>query len=198
MSVTLPFERVLVAACGSSGAMSLPQSLLAMRHALGLEVRVVMTEAASTFVTPTALAAITGHPVTVEEAHGQPGVPHLDLTEWAQLVLVLPATANTLAKTALGMADNLVTACVLASAAPVVFVPAMNVRMWEKPAVQRNVAQLRADGYGVVPPSRVIALSSGTATGIGVPGIETVLEWTVGHLTSTGSGAGVDGAASDG
>ncbi|MEU7932872.1 flavoprotein [Micromonospora echinofusca] len=184
MSVTLPFERVLVAACGSSGAMSLPQSLLAMRHALHLEVRVVMTGAAATFVTPTALAAITGHPVTVEEAQGQPGVPHLDLTEWAQLVLVLPATANTLAKAAAGMADNLVTACVLASAAPVVFVPAMNVRMWEKPAVQRNVAQLRADGHGVVPPSRVLALSSGTATGIGVPGIETVLEWTVAHLAS--------------
>jgi phosphopantothenoylcysteine decarboxylase/phosphopantothenate--cysteine ligase len=183
VSVTLPFDRVLVAACGSSGAMSLPQSLLAMKHALGLQVKVVMSEAAATFVTPSALAAVTGHPVIIGEAPGQPGVPHMDLTEWAQLVLVMPATANTLAKAALGMADNLVTACVLASAAPVVFVPAMNVRMWEKPAVQRNVEQLRADGHGVVPPSRVIALSSGTATGIGVPGIETVLEWAVDHMS---------------
>ncbi|GAB3960493.1 hypothetical protein GCM10027614_82550 [Micromonospora vulcania] len=94
-------------------------------------------------------------------------VPHLALTAWADLVLVLPATANTLAKAALGIADNLVGTCVLAATAPVVLVPSMNAAMWQRPAVQRNVAQLRADGYGVVPPVPVLALSTGTLAGRG-------------------------------
>ena len=175
----LPFERVLVAACGSSTAMGLPQAILAMRRALGLEVRAVLTPSAATFVTPSALAVVTGHPAL---SHEDSGVPHMELTEWAQLILVMPATANTLAKAAQGMADNLVLTCVLASAGPVVFVPAMNLRMWQKKAVQRNVSQLRDDGYAVVPPAPGIALSSGTATGMSTPPIETVLEYAVSHL----------------
>jgi phosphopantothenoylcysteine decarboxylase/phosphopantothenate--cysteine ligase len=178
----LPFERVLVAASGSSTAIGLPQSLLAMRRALGLEVRAVLTEAAARFVTPSALAAVTGHPVLTHEPSGEPGVPHMELADWAQLVLVMPATANTLAKAAMGMADNLVLSCVLASAGPVVFVPAMNVRMWEKKAVQRNVSQLRDDGCAVVPPAPATALSSGTATGMSTPPIETVLEYAVAFI----------------
>ncbi|MEV0158157.1 flavoprotein [Micromonospora sp. NPDC050686] len=118
---------------------------------------------------------LTGHPALVDE-EASTDVPHLALAAWADLVLVLPATANTLAKAVLGIADNLVSTCLLAAAAPVVLVPSMNRAMWERPAVQRNVAQLREDGYVVVPPVPVLALSTGTFEGRGMPPVEVVLE----------------------
>ncbi|WP_406080348.1 flavoprotein [Micromonospora sp. NBC_00858] len=184
-----PARRVLVAACGSADVLTLPQSIMVMRHALGLDVRVVLTAAAARFVPARSFALLTGHPaLTDEEAMTE--VPHLALSAWADLVLVMPATANTLAKAALGIADNLVGTCVLAAAAPVVLVPSMNSAMWQRPAVQRNVAQLRADGYGVVPPVPVLALSTGTLAGRGMPAVEVVLEWAAVHLRGGGEGRG--------
>ncbi|MBY8870317.1 hypothetical protein K7640_00480 [Micromonospora sp. PLK6-60] len=176
-----PARRVLVAACGSADVLTLPQSIMVMRHALGLDVRVVLTPAAARFVPARSFTLLTGHPALVDE-EAATEVPHLSLTAWADLVLVLPATANTLAKVVLGIADNLVSTCLLAAAAPVVLVPSMNRAMWERPAVQRNVAQLRADGYAVVPPVPVLALSTGTFEGRGMPPIEVVLESAAGHL----------------
>ncbi|MFU8871767.1 flavoprotein [Micromonospora sp. SL4-19] len=176
-----PARRILVAACGSADVLTLPQSIMVMRHALGLDVRVVLTPAAARFVPARSFALLTGHPALVDEEATEQ-VPHLALTAWADLVLVLPATANTLAKAALGIADNLVGTCLLAATAPVVLVPSMNRAMWERPAVQRNVAQLRDDGYGVVPPVPVLALSTGTFEGRGMPPIEAVLEWAAAHL----------------
>ncbi|MFI7604390.1 flavoprotein [Micromonospora sp. NPDC049366] len=176
-----PARRVLVAACGSADVLTLPQSIMVMRHALRLDVRVVLTPAAARFVPARSFTLLTGHPALVDE-ETTTQVPHLDLTAWADLVLVLPATANTLAKAAHGIADNLVGTCLLAATAPVVLVPSMNRAMWERPAVQRNVAQLREDGYGVVPPVPVLALSTGTLDGRGMPPIEAVLEFAAGHL----------------
>ncbi|WCN84034.1 flavoprotein [Micromonospora sp. LH3U1] len=184
-----PARRVLVAACGSADVLTLPQSIMVMRHALGLDVRVVLTPAAARFVPARSFTLLTGQPaLTDEEATTE--IPHLTLTAWADLVLVMPATANTLAKVALGIADNLVGTCVLAAAAPVVLVPSMNAAMWQRPAVQRNVAQLRADGYGVVPPVPVLALSTGTLAGRGMPAVEVVLEWVAAHLRGGGEGRG--------
>lgn len=176
-----PARRVLLAACGSADVLTLPQSIMVMRHALGLEVRVVLTPAAARFVPARSFTLLTGHPALVDE-EATTEVPHLALTTWADLVLVLPATANTLAKAALGIADNLVGTCLLAASAPVVLVPSMNQAMWERPAVQRNVAQLRDDGYAVVPPVPVLALSTGTLSGRGTPPIEVVLEFAADHL----------------
>ncbi len=170
-----PFQRVLVAACGSSDVVTLPQSVLAMRFALGLQVRVVLSAAAASFVTAKAFTAVTGEPAYDDSTDGGPA--HLDLTRWADLVLVMPATANTIGKAAHGIADSLLTTCVLASSAPVVFVPSMNAAMWDRPAVQRNIEQLRADGHGIVPPVGVLALSTGTVTGRGAPPIGEVLQW---------------------
>ncbi|MFC5924171.1 flavoprotein [Micromonospora vulcania] len=184
-----PARRVLVAACGSADVLTLPQSIMVLRHALRLDVRVVLTPAAARFVPARSFSLLTGHPALVDE-EAMTEVPHLALTAWADLVLVLPATANTLAKAALGIADNLVGTCVLAATAPVVLVPSMNAAMWQRPAVQRNVAQLRADGYGVVPPVPVLALSTGTLAGRGMPSIEAVLEWTAAHLRAAGAGRG--------
>jgi phosphopantothenoylcysteine decarboxylase/phosphopantothenate--cysteine ligase len=170
-------ERVLLAVSGSIAAAAMPPSVMAMRQALGLDVRVILTDQASTLVSARALAAISGNPVVVGFGSSDDRSNHIDLVDWAELVLVMPATANTIAKAACGIADTLLLTCVLASSAPVVFVPAMNEVMWHRGAVQRNVDQLRADGHGVVPPHPAVSLRSMTTTGFGVPDTVTVFEW---------------------
>ena len=119
----------------------------------GCEVRVAMTTAAARFVGPTTFQALSGRPVLTDlwSAEGAPE-PHVELGDWAQVALVAPATANTLAKLAGGRADDIVSATVLAARCPVVVAPAMNDAMWAKPAVQDNLALLRRHGLAVVEP----------------------------------------------
>lgn len=117
----------------------------------GAKVSVVMTEAATRLVAPKTFEALSGRPVGT--SLWELGVhPHIELADAAELVCVAPATANLLAKTANGLADDLLSTLLLSFAGPLVLAPAMNVRMWEKPAVQRNVAQLRDDGAVLVDP----------------------------------------------
>ena len=114
----------------------------------GIDVHVAMTEHATAFVGPITFEALTGHPVALTEwtpsANGS--MPHIALNQDCDLLVVMPATANILAKAANGIADDLVSTLILARRQPVLFVPAMNRFMWENPATQRNVAQLKADG----------------------------------------------------
>lgn len=119
----------------------------------GCQVRVGMTEAATRFVGPTTFQGVSGNQVQTDvwSPTGHPE-PHVELGDWAQAVLVAPATANVLARLAHGHADDLVTATVLAARCPVVVAPAMNDAMWAKPAVAENAAALRAHGYLVVEP----------------------------------------------
>lgn len=117
----------------------------------GAGVSVVMTEAATQLVGPKTFEALTGRPVGLE-MFGPGAHPHIELGQKAELLCVAPATANLLAKAALGLADDLLSTLLLAFDGPVILVPAMNSHMWEKPAVQRNVKQLREDGYRLVDP----------------------------------------------
>ena len=121
----------------------------------GHEVRVAMTQNAARFVGPATLAALTKHPVLIDQwaatLNGQ--VPHIELADWSELSLVVPATANLLAKMAAGLADDAVSATLLATNAPKIVVPAMNVHMWNNPATQRNIAQLRQDNVMVMDPA---------------------------------------------
>ena len=114
----------------------------------GIDVHVVMTEHAAAFVGPVTFEALSGHPVALTE--WQPGpqgaMPHIELNRSADLLIVMPATANILAKAAHGIADDLVSTLIAARRQPVLFVPAMNKHMWENPANRRNVETLRADG----------------------------------------------------
>lgn len=80
-------------------------------------------------------------------------IAHIDLADWADLILVAPATANVIGKLANGIADDMVTTTLLATTAPVWIAPAMNVHMYDHPAVKRNLAQLAADGYQFIEPS---------------------------------------------
>jgi phosphopantothenoylcysteine decarboxylase/phosphopantothenate--cysteine ligase len=173
-----PARRILVGVAGSIASLTVPQSILWLRHGLGIEVRTVMTRQAATMVTPRAIAVTSGHPVALDDGRPEndPAVPHLDLTRWADLLLVLPATANILAKAAQGTADDLLSTCILAAECPVVFVPSMNEVMWRKPAVQRNVATLEADGYGVIAPVEGLAVADGQGTVGAMPDIDVILE----------------------
>ncbi|HEV3005707.1 MAG TPA: flavoprotein [Pirellulales bacterium] len=119
----------------------------------GAGVTVVMTEAAAEFVGPATFAALTGRPVVSRVfAQEHPLGAHIDLAERADLFCVAPATANFLAKAAVGLSDDLLTTLLLSFAGTVVVAPAMNSAMWAKAAVQRNVEQLRRDGFVLVEP----------------------------------------------
>lgn len=183
-SQQLPVRRVLIGVSGSIASVTVPQSILWLRHELGLEVRVVMTRQAATMVTPRALAVASGAPVALDDAtdFNEPVVRHMELTRWADLMLVLPASANLLAKAAHGIADDLLTTCIVAASCPVVFVPGMNEVMWRKPAVQRNVATLQADGHGVVAPVEGLAVADGRPTVGAMPEIDAILAWVTRFL----------------
>lgn len=120
----------------------------------GAKVSVVMTDAACKFVGPATFEALTGRPVYCHGFHN-PEFPlgaHIGLAERGKLLVVAPTTADFLAKAALGLADDLLSTLYLAFSGPVLLAPAMNTAMWSKPAVQRNVEQLRRDGVHFVDP----------------------------------------------
>ncbi len=120
----------------------------------GARVSVAMTAAAGEFVGAATLAALTGRPVAtgVFEPDLFPLGPHIELSQRAEIYCIAPATADFLAKAAQGHADDLVSTLYLCFAGPVLIAPAMNPDMWAKPAVQRNVQQLRDDGATIVAP----------------------------------------------
>ncbi|WP_414563939.1 MULTISPECIES: bifunctional phosphopantothenoylcysteine decarboxylase/phosphopantothenate--cysteine ligase CoaBC [unclassified Anabaena] len=114
----------------------------------GVEIRVILTHSAQKFITPLTLATLSRHCAYTDDDFWQPihSRPlHIELGEWADLLVIAPLTANTLAKLTYGMADNLLTNTVLASTCPVLLAPAMNTDMWEQAAVQRNWRQLLTD-----------------------------------------------------
>lgn len=120
----------------------------------GAGVTVVMTESATRFIGATTFEALTGRPVYLdtfrptEHFQGE----HIGLVRRAELFVIAPATANILAKAAHGIADDLLSTLLLTTTSPVIFAPAMNTEMWNKPAVQRNVSQVQADGARIVQP----------------------------------------------
>lgn len=120
----------------------------------GFDVKVIMTESARQFVTPLTFQVLSRNEVyfdTFDEKNAEV-IAHIDLADWADLVLVAPATANMIGKLASGIADDMVTTTLLATTAPVWIAPAMNVHMYEHPAVKRNIEILYRDGYRFIEP----------------------------------------------
>ncbi len=139
--------RVLIGIGGGIAAYKVCEVVSALAKE-GVEVRTVLTDAAQEFVTALTFATLSRHPAYGDRdfwqaSHGRP--LHIELGEWADVFLLAPLTANTLAKLAHGMADNLLTNTVLASTCPVLLAPAMNTDMWEQAAVQRNWQQVQHD-----------------------------------------------------
>lgn len=116
------------------------------------EVEVALTESALEFIGAQTFAAITGHQPHTGLFGREIVSPHTDLARWAELIVVAPATAATIARVANGLSDDLVSATLLAYTGPVLVAPAMHTEMWEHPATQRNVETLRTDGYHLIGP----------------------------------------------
>jgi phosphopantothenoylcysteine decarboxylase/phosphopantothenate--cysteine ligase len=152
--------RVCVGVSGGIAAYKAAELVRALQRQ-GLEVHVVMTEAACRFVQPLTFAALTGHKVITslwDEAGADDasreanGIEHIDEAQWADALVVAPATANILAKFAHGIADDFLSTMYLATQAPVLVAPAMNVNMWNHAAMQANLETLRERGVRVVEP----------------------------------------------
>jgi len=146
-------RRILLAISGGIAAYKAPELVRALKRA-GHEVRCALTPEAERFVSPLSLQAVSGQSVRRDLFDpGEEGeIDHIGLADQADLVLVAPATANLLAKMTHGIADDLVSAVLLATRAPILVAPAMNVNMWSHPATQANLETLRARGVQMVGP----------------------------------------------
>lgn len=144
---------VLLAVSGGIAACKAPEIVRAL-SAAGARVRVVMTASAHEFVTPLALQTLSGEPVARDlfDLTQESEIGHIDLADSADVVLVAPATANLIGKIANGIADDLLTTVLLATRAPIVLAPAMNVHMFEEPRFAENLNRVREKGMHVVEP----------------------------------------------
>jgi phosphopantothenoylcysteine decarboxylase/phosphopantothenate--cysteine ligase len=147
-------RRVLLAVSGGIAAYKVPELVRALRRA-GHAVRCVLTPTAHHFVAPLALQAVSGEAVRSElfDPAQEGEIGHIALADWAEAVVLAPATADLLARLAGGHANDLVSTVLLATRAPVLAAPAMNVNMWRHPATQANVATLRERGMRFVGPA---------------------------------------------
>jgi phosphopantothenoylcysteine decarboxylase / phosphopantothenate---cysteine ligase len=154
--------RVIVGVSGGIAAYKVAELIRALQRQ-AVEVHVVMTKAAGKFVQPLTFATLTGHKVITslwsktgidayEASSGQNGIEHIGEAQWADALVVAPATANILAKFAHGIADDFLSTLYLAIQAPVLVAPAMNTNMWEHPATQANLEILRQRGVRVIDP----------------------------------------------
>ena len=153
--MTLKGKRILLGMSGGIAAYKVATLARALSKAGG-DVRVVMSEAATRFVTPVTMQALTGQTVWTDlwDPRIADNMSHIELSRDRDLVLVVPASADLLAKIALGLADDLLSTLVLARRCGLMLAPAMNVEMWDNPATQRNLATLRADGIAFAGPAQ--------------------------------------------
>jgi len=153
--VPLPGIQVLLGVSGGIAAYKAADLVRRLRER-GCAVRVVMTAAATAFVSPLTFQALCGHPVRTGllDPAAEAGMGHIELARWADLILMAPATADLIARLAAGLADDLPTTLVLASAAPLYLAPAMNQQMWRHPATQDNLERLRRRGVHILGPAQ--------------------------------------------
>src|SRR5687768_10225216 len=147
-----PFKTAL-GVCGGIAAYKAVEVLRGLQRA-GCVVRVAMTKRACEFVQPLTFRALSGSHVVVDDyAPDNPDpIAHITFSQTTNLLIVAPATANIIAKFANGIADDFLSSTYLACTAPVLIAPAMNTTMWQHPATQRNLDQLRADGVHIIDP----------------------------------------------
>ena len=151
--MTMQGQRILLCVTGGIAAYKAAELVRRLRDA-GASVQVAMTDNAQRFVGAQTFQALSGQPVRTSlwDAQAEAAMGHLELARWAGRVVLAPASANTLARLAHGLADDLVSTLCLATEAPLLAAPAMNHRMWRHPATQANVQVLRARGVAFVGP----------------------------------------------
>ena len=154
-------KRIVIGITGSIAAFKVP-ALIRLLKKEGAEVKVIMTRAATDFVTPLTLSTLSGNPVIIEPFDPVDGSwnSHVELGRWADLYLLAPVSANTLAKMAHGVADNFFLTAYLSAKCPVFFAPAMDLDMFKHPATQKNIEILQSYGHKLIEPA-VGELASG-------------------------------------
>ncbi len=186
-------RRVVVGVAGSVSAYKAPFVIRLLRRA-GHEVEVVATAAALRFIGEPALAAVSGGPVATGLFDDPAAASHVALGERADLVVVAPASADLLARVAAGRADDLLTATILTTGAPVVLAPAMHTRMWTNPATAHNVATLRSRGLTVIDPDTG-PLTGGDVGAGRLPEPERIVERALAVLDAADAPAGAGDCA---
>lgn len=146
-------KRVLLGISGGIAAYKAAELVRLLRKN-DYEVRVVMTHAATQFITPLTLQALSGHAVHTQllDANEENAMSHINLARWADLFLIAPASANCMAKLSLGLADDLLSTLYLAAECPIYIAPAMNQAMWSKPVTQENLNRLKQHKVNVIGP----------------------------------------------
>src|SRR6188768_386288 len=139
-------KKILLSVTGSIAAYKMPQAVRLLVKA-GAEVKVIMTESAADFVTPLALSTVSRNPVFSNVHDGAAWNNHVALGRWADVMIVAPCSANTLAKLANGLCDNLVCAVYLSATCPVFIAPAMDEDMWAHPSTRANLERVRSFGH---------------------------------------------------
>lgn len=172
---------IVLGVSGGIAAYKIP-ALIRLLKQHDIELKVVLTKAALTLVGQDALRAVSQGPVYLDEAESTYDMDHIRLAQWADLFIICPATANTIAKIAHGIADNLLTTLVLSFNGPILVAPAMNTVMWQNQATRDNIATIKKRGIRVLP-----VTSGALACGDEGPGrmlsVETVAEYILGaHL----------------
>ncbi|KKO47722.1 phosphopantothenoylcysteine decarboxylase [Arsukibacterium sp. MJ3] len=153
MQQTLAAKRILLGISGGIAAYKSADLVRRLKER-GAEVRVILTSAAQQFITPLTLQAVSGNPVstTMLDPAAEAAMGHIELAKWAELIVIAPASADVVAKLAHGMANDLLTTCVLATAAPVAVAPAMNQQMYNNIATQQNLATLKKHNIHIYGP----------------------------------------------
>lgn len=149
--MSLTGKKIILGVTGSIAAYK-SATLVRLLVKAGAEVRVIMTAAAADFITPLTLSVLSKNPVISHlqnDAHTWNN--HVELGLWADLMVIAPASANTLAKMATGQCDNMLLATYLSAKCPVYFAPAMDLDMWRHPATKRNIDLLRSYGNTLIP-----------------------------------------------
>ncbi len=146
-------RKIVIGVSGGIAAYKIPELVRRLKD-WGADVRCVMTQGGQAFITPLTLQAVSGNPVHHDllDPSAEAAMGHIELAKWADLILIAPASANTLAQLAHGHAGDLLTTICLATAAPLLVAPAMNQQMWAHAAVQANCATLRSRGVEIIAP----------------------------------------------
>ena len=151
---TLTHKKMILGITGSIAAYKSADLVRRLREQ-GADVRVVMTAAATKFITPLTLQAVSGQRVHIHllDVHAEAAMGHIELARWAEVVLIAPCSADFLAKLTYGQADDLLSTLCLATTAPISVAPAMNQQMWQAPITQENCQRLQQRGLKILGPT---------------------------------------------
>lgn len=180
MAAAFPVRKILLCVSGGVSAALIPSWCVWARQLYDVDIHVVLTPKARTFVSPRALSAVTGNDVVLDEPQDTTSgkAIHLLLAHWAEVAIVAPATGNTIAKLCHGIADNLLCTTLLSCVCPVVVAPSMSPALLAAPSTRRNLTLLAEDGWGVVPMVEGPGVADRSPGAGAMPDAPTVFEFT--------------------